>query len=534
MFRAKRARGEDVPEPRQDELFPGSLESVIALGLSVTVLLASVAFLERSSRLSRVLAELHEENARQRARTLGKGPRATIPRLEAELVVLISLDTLRADHLDAYGYARQTAPHLAALAAEGVLFRTVCAQSAQTLTSHKSLFTGKYPNTLMREETGADLVDLASLGSDKREYLVDTFTRVRPTLAEHFRAAGYATCALTDGAWMSRETGFQHGFEPFDASGGGLAAILPRAEAWLAALGTARGFLFVHAYDVHCPYPTREPFDSTFCRDHSAHLDLADKCGKGALFDLELSPADRAAVIDHYDASILSADAYLGEFFATLRSQGLYERALIVVTSDHGESLGERGFYGHGGLHPEQLFVPLLVKPPRHWKLEPHAIDEPVELVDLYPTLLAFAGLIPPGDLDGRSLVPTLFRGVRGKDYLVAQTTFEEAPEFRSSPAKRSLLRPGRWQILQDAERGTADFYTLERDPAGLRPHPVAAEEFSPLLDLLLERHAPRPARAAREDAPGFSAEIELELEALGYGGTRADVSGHRSSASLR
>ncbi|MEQ1894969.1 MAG: sulfatase, partial [Planctomycetota bacterium] len=498
MFRAKRARGEDVPASRPEGLFPGSLESAIALTLSVTVVLATVAFLERSSRLSRVMAELHDENLSQRARPSRDNPRAVQPRLEADLIILVSLDTLRADHLGAYGYARETAPNLAALAAQGVLFRTVCAQSAQTLTSHKSLLTGKYPNTLMREETGDDLVDLATLGGDKRDYLVETFTQVHPTLGQLFRASGFATGALTDGAWMSRETGMQHGFEPFDDSGGGLAAILPRAQAWLATIGPARAFLLVHAYDVHCPYPTREPHDSAFCHDHDAHVDLAGKCGKGGLFELELTPADRAAVVDHYDASILSADAYLGEFFAALRTLGLYERALIVVTSDHGESLGERGLYGHGGLQLEQLFVPLIIKPPRHWNLEARVIDEPVELVDLHPTLLAFAGIAPPEDLDGRSLVPTLFRGVRGKDYLVAQTTFEEAPEFRSSPAKRSLLRPGRWQILQDAERGTADFYALEHDPAGLHALPVAAEEFSSLLDHLLERHTPRPARAGR------------------------------------
>ena len=533
MFRAKRARGEDLAS-RQEALLPGSLESALALALSVTVLLASVAFLERSSRLSRVMAELCGESLRAEERAGLRSPRRAAPQLSADLVILISLDTLRADHLGVYGYARETAPHLRALAGEGVLFRTVGAQSAQTLTSHKSLLTGKYPNTLMREETGADLVDLANLGGDKKRYLVDTFTQVRPTLAELFRAGGFATCALTDGAWMSRETGFQHGFEAFDDSGGGLEAILPRAAAWLATLGRARGFLFVHAYDVHCPYPTREPYDSAFCRDHGAHVELAGKCGKGALFELALGAAERAALVDHYDAGILSADAYLGEFFAALRAAGLYERALIVVTSDHGESLGERGLLGHGGLHLEQLFVPLIVKPPRAWRLEPRVVDEPVELVDLHPTLLAFVGLPAPDDLDGRSLVPTLFRGVRGKDYLVAQTTFEEAPEFRSSPAKRSLLRPGRWQILQDAERGTASFYTLEHDPEGLLAHPVAAEEFALLLDLLLERHSPRPARRGREARADFSPEIELELEALGYAGTQREAAGDRSPAALR
>jgi arylsulfatase A-like enzyme len=528
MLRASRARGERPASP-SGGWFPGSLESALALSLALTVVLASTAFLERSSRLSRVLAELRDENRRDLGSTRRDyspgGPPA------AELVVLISLDTLRADHLAAYGYGRETAPILTALASEGVLFRTVCAQASQTLVSHKSLLTGKYPSTLMREETGADLVDLVGLEGDRQSYLVDTFSAVRPTLAEIFRSGGFATCALTDGAWMGRATGFDGGFTTFDDSGGGLEALVPRAAAWLAGLEGARGFLFLHAYDVHCPYPTREPYDSAFCRDHAAHLDLSGKCGKGELHALTLSAEDRAALVDHYDGGIASADAWLGVLFEALRAAGLYERALIVVTSDHGESLGERGVYGHGGLYPEQLLVPLIVKPPEAWKLAPREVSEPIELVDLHPTLLALVHLARPDDLDGRSLVPTLFRGVRGKDYLAAQTTFEEAPEFRSSPAKRALLRPGRWQILDDAERGTAEFFALEHDPLALAPIALGPDELSPLLDLLLEHRPGRRAPRSRAATPVFQPELLRELEALGYGGNGA---GHRSSAALR
>ena len=534
MIRANPPRGENVPASRMAELFPGSLESVIALVLSALVVLASVAFLQRSSRLSRVMAELQHEGRRLEERRAGPVHTTSQPSWRADLVVLISLDTLRADHLDAYGYARETAPNLSALAREGLLFRTVCAQSTQTLTSHKSLFTGKYPNTLMLEETGADLVDLANLGQDPHSYVVETFRAVRGTLPEAFRARGFRTAGITDGAWMSREVGFQEGFDDFDDAGGGLAAVLPRGLAWLEALGQDPGFLFLHGYDIHCPYPTREPYDSAFCRDHARHLELSDKCGKGALFGLELSPADAEAVRDHYDAGILSADALLGEFLDGLRARGLYERALIVVTSDHGESLGERGLYGHGGLTLEQLLVPLIVKPPQTWELAPREVEEPVELVDLYPTLCALAGLPVPGDLDGRSLVPTLTRGVRGKDYLVAQTTFEEAPEFRTNPAKRTLLRPGRWQVIQDAESGQAHFFALEHDPRALFPLEVRQEEFAPLLDVLLERRTPRRTSLRSRAPVTFGPELELELEALGYAGVLPEGAGQRAPADLR
>jgi len=515
MFRAFRPRGEDSPP---GEAMPTSLESLLALSLCGVVLLASVAFLRRSSDLSRAIAGLSSDDLRPIPARPRRPEHTAQDEPRPELVILISLDTLRADRLELYGYGRTTAPNLSALAAEGVLFRTVCAQSTQTLTSHKSLFTGKYPATLMLEETGADLLELTGV-SDAREYLVDTFRRVKTRLAAGFSEAGYRTAGFTDGAWMSREAGFDTGFETFDDAGGGLASILPRGLAWLAADVEHPSFLFLHAYDVHCPYTSPEPYDSAFCPDHAAHIRLDDKCGKGALSGIQLTAADLAALTDHYDGGILSADALLGGFFRELRARGLYDRALIVVTSDHGESLGERGAIGHGGLYLEQLLVPLILKPPLGWKLPTASVEEPVELVDLLPTLCALCSIPVGGDLDGRSLLPTLYRGVRGRDYLVAQTSFEEAPALRSSPAKRTLLRPGRWQVIHDVDRSEAEFFALDQDPRGLSAHSIRPDEFSPLLDVLLER-APGGPRAVLRAAPpvAFSPELLHELDHLGYG----------------
>ncbi|NOT30306.1 MAG: sulfatase, partial [Planctomycetes bacterium] len=448
-----------------------------------------------------------------------------------ELVILISLDTLRADHLDLHGYARETAPNLRALGEQGAFFRTVAAQSAQTLTSHKSILTGKYPATLMLEQTGADLLELSAL-HDAREYLVDTFQRVKGTLAETFRQRGFRTAGFTDGAWMSRAAGFAHGFEDFDDAGGGLEASVPRALAWLEQGRAGPAFLFLHADDVHCPYTAPEPFDGAFCPDHSAHVALAKRCGPGAPPREAPAPADLAALVDHYDGDILAADHQLGRFFDALRARKLYERALIVVTSSHGESLGERGLVGHGGLYPEQLFVPLILKLPASWNQAPIQVSEPAEMVDLVPTLFALCGVPAQSDLDGRSLLPALFRGVRGRDFLVAQTVFEEGPGPRSSPAMRTVLRPGRWQVIHDVERSEASFFALERDPRALLAHPIGASEFEPLLDLLLERERAQPRAPRRRVAPvAFSAELERELELLGYGTARA---GHGADDDLR
>jgi arylsulfatase A-like enzyme len=512
MFRANRLRGE-VPTASGSGTPSPSLEGWLALGLCLMVILSSAALLRRSSDFARALVDLAREDPSERPR-IARRAAALHQRPRPEFVILISLDTLRADRLSLYGYGRETAPHLRALGEQGLVFRTVGAQSSHTLSSHKSLLTGKYPNTLLLEGTGADLFELTHV-SDPRQFLSDAFTHVHGTLAEAFQRNGYATLGLTDGAWMSRAAGFQHGFDTFDDSGGGLEHILPRALGWL---DEHRGhaFLFLHAYDVHCPYPTREPFDSAFCEDHARHIDLSDKCGKGPLFKMALSEDD-----------------YLGGFFEALRARGLFERALIVVLSDHGESLGERGVVGHGGLYLEQLLVPLIVKPPQDWNLEPVLVNEPAELVDLFPTLLALCDIPVPAGIDGRSLLPILQRGVKGRDFLVAQTTYEEAPLLRSSAAKRTLLRPGRWQVIQDAANQEASFFSVENDPLGLSPLPVEAREVAGLLEVLLRQPRARTTGALQPaPAAGFTDDLIRELGRLGYGA--APGAGDDRSTALR
>lgn len=537
MFRANRARGEGVPTtPQESTASWTSVESLLALSLCAIVILASVALLRRSSDYSRVVEELQAESLRprpQRARLPGLAPVEPRP----DLVVLVSLDALRPDRLGMYGYARETAPRLRALGQEGAVFRTVAAQSSHPLTSHKSLFTGKHPATLMLEQTGADLLELSSV-EDPREYLVTTFTAVRGKLAAGFRERGFRTAAFTDGPWMSRASGFDEGFGVFDDAGGGLSAILPRALAWLESNAAAPSFLFLQASDLRCPYRAHEPFEAAFCQDHAAHSALDDLCAPSGR---NLSSADVTAFSDHYDAALLSADDELGRLFDGLRARGLWERALIVVTAGHGESLGERGAPGHGGLYLEQLLVPLILKLPEAWNLRPTTVDEPVELVDLLPTLFALCGIPPASDADGRSLLPTLLRGVRGRDVLAAQGALEEAPELFSSPSKRTLLRPGRWQVIHDPARPGASFFALASDPGARNGYPVAAELVQPLLDVLLERGRDerRPVLRAHREVR-FSPEIEEELDRLGYASRHAaersggTLAGQRQASDLR
>jgi arylsulfatase A-like enzyme len=435
------------------------------------------------------------------------------------LALLISLDTVRADRLSCYGYERATAPHLASLAADGILFENAVAQSSQTLVSHKSLLAARYPLALVRDRSGFGLRDLAD-GPAPRYRAVSALrgADAAPILA--LAQAGFETIAFTDGGWMGKEFGFHHGFLDFDESGGGLAANVEKLERLLEHPSERPRFVFLHAYDVHCPYTPPEEFTRRFCADCTEHVSLAERCGRGDLEEEELSERDLRAISDHYDAGIAAADAALGRVLDALRAAGEYDEALIAVTSDHGESLGEHGRIGHGEMYVEHLLVPLVMKLPASWARPPARNAGPVELVDVLPTVLDVCGLEPPSELDGRSLLPVLLgEDTRVRHLAAAQVAFRDERTQHFNPAKRAVLAPGEWLVVNDARSGETWAHDLTRDPAGLVD--LAEEPPEPVSALLAAMHSLDPPSGM---PPGGESELEpvsepvLEsLRQLGY-----------------
>jgi len=435
-------------------------------------------------------------------------------------VILISIDTLRSDRLGCYGYERNTSPQLDALAAEAVLFETVCAQAAQTLISHKSLLAGKYPLRLVREATNADLEMLTSR-ADARRFVVNTFADLRSApLVTELPQQGYRCAAFTDGRWMSRVMRFDQGFDDFNDDGGHLVAILPRVYDWLGRQRQdGRFFLFVHTYDTHCPYTCREPYNSMFCPDCSQHISLEGRCGKPDLMNMTLSARDLRAISDHYDGGIASADAYLGEFFDRLRDLGIYDDALLIVTSDHGESLGTHEQIGHGGLYLEQLLVPLIVKLPASWGIAARRIEQPVALLDIMPTLCEACGVAAPPEIDGRSLLPLIRGGEWRREHLIAQITYNEGRAAVTNPVKRAILEPGRWLLIHDAKTPAAELFDLQADPTGLT---AAAGDRKKVLQRLaadLAAYDPGQPRGefTRPEEADIDEEFREQLRELGY-----------------
>ena len=391
-------------------------------------------------------------------------------------VILVVIDTLRADRLPVYGYTAGRAPVLTAFAREAVVFDRAYAHAPQTLPSHASMFTGRLPfEHKVRDNLGFTLSDGTA------------------TLASMFKAAGYATGGFVSAYVLRPETGIGHGFDVYDARFPAMAAdrsaaqvqrsgpqTLAAAEAWLKGITSDRFFLFLHLYEPHTPYRAPERF------------------------------ADLAA----YDGEVAFADEIVGNLFSTLRARGWYDTATIVVLSDHGEGLGDHIEEEHGlFLYDEVVRVPWIMRLP-HAQSAGRRVRDPVQHVDLVPTLAAAARLEVPAGLRGRDLAVA----ASGRGTLAPQGIYAEAlyPYYHFGWSELLSLTDDRYRYIKAPRE---ELYDLERDPdeqANLaKERGQAATALRSALDALV---------AGRDiDAPtAVSDDDRQRLAALGYIGTQS------------
>ena len=423
----------------------------------------------------------------------------------ARNVILISIDTLRADRLSCYGYELPTSPFLDSLAAEGTLFERAVAQSPWTLPSHASMITGRFPH---------------------RNGVVDesrTLPQDVPTLATFLDTAGFITGAIVNSHWISAEQGLDQGFLTFDSfketTGNMGRPITENAIAWLQRNGKKPFFLFLHYYDVHSSYTPAPAFRERFTGPYQGHADgstgqlLAVRAGK-----LTYSNEDIDHVSDLYDAEIRQLDAELEKLFATIGELGLQETTLVVITADHGEEFLEHGGVLHGRtMYREVLEVPLILRGPG--VPVGRRVRDLAMVVDIVPTVLARLGLKPDASegLDGIDLLGDLDRASRSEGAITGSTrlALAMADWKNDEPDIRRMVQNDRFKLIHNRLTGEAELYDLEHDASEERnladERPELVQEFLNRLEDLLSGR-----READQIAPRSDGEIEL-LKKLGY-----------------
>jgi arylsulfatase A-like enzyme len=405
----------------------------------------------------------------------GRDPhRAAGPQGDRPNVVLIVMDTTRADRCSLYGYEKPTTPTLSALAAEGVSFRNAWTPSPWTGPAHGSLFTGLRP-----EHHGF-------LCGRMRPYL-----RAMPTLAGWFREAGYATGCFSNNAFVSSEYGLEQGFDHVSRDFEDLRRPYPSAIAThRSALDWVRRtvdedrnfFLFVNDIEPHAPYVPPEEFESAFMppgislemRAHGrglTHLALARHLIRTA----PLAPSTIRVLSHLYDAEVATLDHEIGVLLGGLRRMGLLDHTIFVVAGDHGENFGEHGLVDHqGSLHRSVLHVPLVIRYlPR---FAPGTVrEEIVRLEDVPPTLLDLCGLEIPMGLDGESLLGPLGGRLARSAYLPVEFLLERLSADETAGRDMSIMNheiraahDGRWHYILHGT-GAQELYDLATDPRETR-----------------------------------------------------------------
>src|SRR5215471_5199028 len=390
------------------------------------------------------------------------------PPAVASSVLIVTIDTLRADRVGIYGSTVAT-PNIDRLAREGAWAPQADVHVPMTRPSHISLFTGRYP-----AEHGV------------RDNISQPLAAGIPVLAEAFHEAGYATAAFVSSSVLDRQSGLARGFDLYSDRFENGADRRPGDRTVAEAIGWLgthpKFFAWAHLFDVHAPYQPPEPYASRY--------------------------AGRP-----YDGAVAWSDELVGRLTGALRDGGRLDSTLLIVTSDHGEALGDHGEDTHGYFAYEStLRVPLVIRGPR---IGPGAtVDVLVRTVDLSPTILELTGLGPPPRMSGRSLVSALSGG-----RMTEEPSFAESlvPLLHYGWSDLHTVRDGRWKYIL-APR--PELYDLQNDPGELKNIAASDTAHAAVLRSAVEARLKQESSAAPPNAAsGVPADVLERLGALGYVG---------------
>lgn len=431
-------------------------------------------------------------------------------------ILLITVDTLRADHLDCYGYFRDTSPNIDALSRDSLRFTRAYAPMATTFPSHLSLFTGVYPS---------------EHGYLSNTRLIDSSFEPTPRLrsiAQMLHDAGYTTAAFVSAAPVRDSTGLGIGFDLYsqpekdDWKLAGQRRADETVEAfvaWLAASPKEPFFAWIHLFDPHWPYDAPVPFARRYTTDERLKAWVAERRAT-MTFPEKWKSRDALDAHNLYDGEVRFMDEQVGRALGALRDSGRVERTIIILTADHGEGLGQHDWPAHGDLHEEQLHVPLMIRFPRELHRAPGRVDAVVSLVDVFPTVLAAMG--SPAVAEMRAQASGL--DVLAPDFK-RDAVFSERTDHSEGwgPGRRFALTGARWRYYHLTE-GRDELYDLSTDPHELRnrveDEPRVAVEMKADLLARLDRFAQRAAalaegRTLRKQAADLK--MKEQLRGLGY-----------------
>ena len=459
-------------------------------------------------------------------------------------VILIHADTLRRDHLNFYGHTRETAPFLARLANEGVRFNHAISPASWTKVATPSIQTGLYPTTHgVRVPT-------------------DRLPSAATTIAEVYRAAGYATFATSSVVFTGQMTNLHQGYEELHENGSLSSQGTPlssktsreyvdRLTDWIDRHREVPFFAYLHVFDPHSPYEPYAPYD-TMWGDASRREEhrrqrqqvtkfIADPAMRGRqlpsrqeLLKAGLAPEPYVEQLtDWYDGSIRALDVEIARLFEHLRRLGLDERTLVALTSDHGTEFHDHGRFFHGQtVYGELINIPLLIRWPGR-VASGRAIDELVQSIDVMPTLLNLSGLSVPDGVQGQSLVPFIgaasaqngaWPGWKPRPAIAERSPAVVDPTPDERRVSRAIIE-GNWKLIHNSttEPGLEEFELFDyfKDPLNKQnvaaDHPEVVARLSKALDGWRQMALAARLKPDAETTKGLSVEELQRLRSLGY-----------------
>lgn len=453
-------------------------------------------------------------------------------------VIFVHADTLRADHLDAYGYNRETAPTIRRMAEEGALFKYAMAQAGWTKVSTPSFVTGLYPST-----TGVFSFP-------------DRLPASATTLAEAYQAAGYATASFSSNGFIGLSSNMHQGYEEFHEPASLTDSAPPytsktarenieRAALWIEQHRDTPFFVFLHVNDPHSPYEPRPPYNTMWAdparRDeHVRQREALRKTikepsmasrGMATAEEMVAAGVDPAAYIAYdlawYDGSIRGLDTEMSRLLERLRVLGIDRDVAIAFLSDHGEEFHDHGRMWHEhSAYGELMHVPLIIRWPAGVAAG-RVIDDPVHLLDVMPTLLDFARLPQPKGIQGQSLAPLVLAGGDAKSWKRRPVIMEKQPLARGFPSSLEAyaIIDGNWKLIynkvREPERPEYELFEFPKDRLDQKnvalEHPEVVARLSKLLN---GWHSMATAARLKPDADltkTMSPEELQRLRSLGY-----------------